>query len=37
MEQDAITYRKNMDEVTLTPDEIAYFDKIKEKFVTKKE
>lgn len=37
MEQDAIIYRKNMDEVTLTPDEIAYFDKIKEKFVTKKE
>jgi hypothetical protein len=37
MENDAIQYRKNVDEVTLTPEEIAYFDRIKSKFVTKKE
>jgi hypothetical protein len=37
MENDAIQYRKNVDGVTLTPEEIAYFDRIKSKFVTKKE
>jgi hypothetical protein len=37
MENDAIQYRKNVDGVTLTPEEIAFFDRIKSKFVTKKE
>jgi hypothetical protein len=37
LEEDAVQYRKNVDAVILTPEEIAYFDKIKSKFVTKKD
>jgi len=36
VENQAKEYRKNVDAVTLTPEDIALFDRLKEKFLTKK-
>jgi hypothetical protein len=36
LQQQAIEYRKNMDAVELTPSDIEFFERVKQKFVTKK-